>query len=102
MLAFSAMFSRKGARKSSSPTLTAADKYDIYSMPAGGGPEKRLTENIHQDDGPNYSPDGIYINSDRSGKEAIWRLPSPGAGPNDGQAQMVVSDSLEDWFSPVT
>jgi hypothetical protein len=69
-------------------------------MPAGGGPEKRLTQNIHQDDGPDYSPDGkwIYINSDRSGKEAIWRFPSTGAGLNDGEAQMVASDSLEDWF----
>jgi TolB protein len=45
-------------------------QYDIYSMPAGGGPEKRLTENIHQDDGPDYSPDGKWI----------------------------YSDSLEDWF----
>ncbi len=75
-------------------------QYDIYSMPAGGGPEQQLTEDIHQDDGPDYSPDGkwIYINSNRSGKEALWRFPSSGAGRKDEKAQMVVSDSLEDWF----
>lgn len=75
-------------------------QYDIYSIPAVGGPETQLTSNIHQDDGPDYSPDGkwIYINSDRSGKEAIWRFPANGAGPHDAKAQMVVSDTLEDWF----
>jgi TolB protein len=79
---------------------SGSGQFDVYSMPAAGGPEQRLTENIHHDDGPDYSPDGkwIYINSNRSGKEAIWRFPSEGAGPNDEKAQMVVSDSLEDWF----
>lgn len=78
----------------------SSGQFDIYSMPAGGGPEQRLTENIYHDDGPDYSPDGkwIYINSNRSGKEAIWRFPSTGAGPKDKKAQMVVSDNLEDWF----
>jgi Tol biopolymer transport system component len=79
-------------------------QYDIYAMPAAGGPETQLTSNIHQDDGPDYSPDGkwIYINSDRSGKQAIWRFPATGAGHNDEKAQMVVNDALEDWFPHIS
>ena len=79
-------------------------QYDIYSMPADGGAEKQLTSNIHHDDGPDYSPDGkwIYINSDRSGKEAVWRFPFDGAGTNDAKAEMVVTDGLEDWFPHVS
>ena len=79
-------------------------QYDIYRIPVGGGAEQRLTSNIHQDDGPDYSPDGkwIYINSDRSGKQAIWRFPADGAGPDDVKAENVVSDSLEDWFPHIS
>jgi TolB protein len=79
-------------------------QYDIYGMPADGGQEKQLTSNPHQDDGPDYSPDGkwIYINSDRSGKEAIWRFPANGAGSNDAKAEMVVNDGLEDWFPHIS
>jgi TolB protein len=79
-------------------------QYDIYAMPASGGAEKQLTSNLHQDDGPDYSPDGkwIYINSDRTGKEAIWRFPADGAGANDAKAEKVVDDGLEDWFPHVS
>ena len=79
-------------------------QYDIYGMPADGGQEKQLTSNPHQDDGPDYSPDGkwIYINSDRSGKEAIWRFPADGAGSHDAKAEMVVNDGLEDWFPHIS
>ena len=79
-------------------------QYDIYSVPAAGGPETRLTSNIHQDDGPDYSPDGrwIYINSDRSGKEAVWRFPAAGAGPDDSKAEVVVNDGFEDWFPHIS
>jgi len=80
-------------------------QYDIYSLPAaGGGAEKQLTSNIHQDDGPDDSPDGkwIYINSDRSGKEAIWRFPADGAGRNDEKAELAVNDGLQDWFPHIS
>jgi Tol biopolymer transport system component len=79
-------------------------QYDVYSVPATGGAETQLNFNIHHDDGPDYSPDGkwIYINSDRSGKEAIWRFPADGAGQDDAKAEMVVSDGLEDWFPHIS
>jgi Tol biopolymer transport system component len=79
-------------------------QFDIYRVPASGGVEQRLTMNPHHDDGPDYSPDGkwIYINSDRSGKEAAWRFPADGAGPNDAKAEMVVSDNDEDWFPHIS
>ena len=79
-------------------------QYDIYTTGVQGGEERRMTFNPHQEDGPDYSPDGrwIYVNSDRTGKEAVWRLPAEGAGPNDAKAEMVVNDSLEDWFPHIS
>lgn len=75
-------------------------QFDIYSIPTGGGPERQLVADTHHDDGPDYSPDGkwIYINSDRSGEESVWRFPASGAGPNDRKAEKVLSDGAEDWF----
>jgi TolB protein len=82
----------------------SSGQYDVYRVPVTGGPEERLNFDVHQDDGPDYSPDGkwIYINSDRSGKEAVWRFPADGAGPKDVKAENVVSDSLEDWFPHIS
>jgi hypothetical protein len=51
-------------------------EYDVYTIPANGGAEKRLTTAKGLDDGPDYSPDGqfIYFNSDRTGKMHVWRM----------------------------
>ncbi len=79
-------------------------QYDIYRVPAAGGREQQLTSSPSQEDGPDYSPDGrwIYVNSTRSGKEAIWRFPAEGAGPHDAKAEMVLSDALQDWFPHIS
>ena len=79
-------------------------KYELYRVPAAGGPEERLTSKGAYDDGPEYSPDGkwIYFNSDRSGGWDIWRMPPEGAGPDDARAQQITSDELQDWFPHIS
>jgi Tol biopolymer transport system component len=74
--------------------------YDIYRISVAGGPQERLTMDAGHNDGPDYSPDGrwIYINSDRSGSEQIWRLPSNVAGADGTRAERITNDGTQDWF----
>lgn len=74
--------------------------FDLFRVPAEGGPQEQLTTNAGYDDGPDYSPDGrwIYFNSNRSGKWAVWRMPAAGAGKDDAKAEQVTFDDVEDWF----
>jgi TolB protein len=69
--------------------------FDVYSVPAEGGAETRLTNTAGVDDGPEFSPDGasIYFHSDRTGKMQIWRMRVDGANP-----EQVLSDDSNDWF----
>ena len=74
-------------------------EYDVYRIPAEGGPEVRLTTAPGLDDGPEYSPDGkyIYFNSVRSGLMQIWRMNADGSG----QTQLT-NDDYNNWFPHVS
>jgi TolB protein len=73
--------------------------FDIYTVPAAGGAETRLTTAEGLDDGPEYSPDGewIYFNSERTGHMQIWRMK-----PDGSSQEQVISDDTNDWFPHIS
>ena len=75
------------------------DDFDIYTIPAAGGEEMRLTTAKGLDDGPEYSPDGkyIYFNSERTGHMQIWRMK-----PDGSEQEQVFSDDLNNWFPHIS
>lgn len=70
--------------------------YDVWSIPAAGGAETRLTTDPGLDDGPEFSPDGkyVYFNSTRSGRMKIWRM-----RPDGGAQEQVSFGDYNDWFA---
>ena len=77
-------------------TPGAADKYDIYKIPADGGDEIRLTTSPGLNDGPEFSPDGtyIYFNSTRTGLMQIWRMK-----PDGSEQEQITHDAYNNWFA---
>jgi TolB protein len=69
--------------------------FDIYTIPAAGGEETRLTTAKGLDDGPEYSPDGnyIYFNTERTGHMQIWRM-----RPDGSEQEQVTLDEFNNWF----
>ena len=74
-------------------------EFDIYTIPAGGGEETRLTTAPGLDDGPEYSPDGkfIYFNSVRTGTMQIWRMKTDGS-----EQEQVTADEFNNWFPHIS
>lgn len=72
---------------------------DIYSIPAQGGTETRLTTQAGIDDGPEFSPDGkyVYFSSDRSGLSQIWRM-----RPDGSSQEQITFDAYNNWFPHVS
>ncbi len=69
--------------------------FDVFSISADGGEEKRLTSTPGTDDGPEFTPDGkyIYFNSERTGHMQIWRMK-----PDGSEQEQVTNDEYNNWF----
>ena len=68
---------------------------DVYTMPAEGGEETRLTFGEGHSDGPDYSHDGrlIYWNCDRDGHAQIWVMQADGS-----DQRKLFADDHVNWF----
>lgn len=78
--------------------IDGKQEVDVYTIPAEGGQERRLTAGGFND-GPEYSPDGntIWFNSTRSGLMQVWRM------ARDGSAQtQLTKNRRNNWFPHVS
>lgn len=75
-------------------------EYDIYTIPAEGGEETRLTDAPGLDDGAEYDSQGEYIwfNSVRSGLMQAWRMKADGSE----QTQMTFDENWNTWFPHIS
>jgi Tol biopolymer transport system component len=69
---------------------------DLYFVPAGGGPERRLTDDPGEDGLARWTPDGkrIVFTSNRTGNPQIWEVPAEG-----GEALRVRSNAATEYQS---
>lgn len=75
-------------------------EYDIYTIPAAGGNETRLTTAAGLNDGPEYDLDGEYIwfNSVRTGRMQAYRMKADGSE----QTQMTDDPHWNTWFPHIS
>jgi len=76
-------------------------RINIFTIPAAGGPDTRLTDLDAPHDGPEYSPDGqwIYFNSERNspGHAQCFRMRADGTG-----VAQLSDDERVNWFPHVS
>jgi TolB protein len=71
-----------------------AGTLDRYVVPAGGGPERRLTDDPAEDGLARWSPDGqrVVFTSKRTGHYQVWEVPAGG-----GAARRVRSNGATEY-----
>ncbi len=75
-------------------------EFDIYTISADGGEEKRLTDAPGLNDGPEYDSAGEYIwfNSVRTGRMQAFRMKADGSE----QTQMTFDEEWNTWFPHIS
>ena len=74
-------------------------RINLFTIPARGGPDRRLSDIAKPNDGPEFSPDGswIYFNSerasDRPGHAQIFRM-----RPDGTAVEQLTFDDRVNWF----
>ena len=78
-------------------------RINIFTIPAAGGPDTRLSDVGYPNDGPEYSPDGkwIYFSSERDATEPghaqCYRMRPDGTG-----IEQLTHDERVDWFPHIS
>jgi len=67
---------------------------DLYTIPAGGGVERRLTDHVAEESLPRWTPDGraILFTSNRTGNWQLWQMPADG-----GPALRLRTNTATEW-----
>lgn len=80
-----------------------AKRINMFTIPAAGGPDTRLSDVDYPNDGPEYSPDGgwIYFNAERAatipGHAHCFRMRPDGTG-----IEQLTFDERVNWFPHVS
>ncbi len=78
-------------------------RINLFTIPAAGGPDTRLSDVAYPNDGPEYSPDGktIYFSSERAAKVAghaqCFRM-----RPDGTEIEQLTFDERVNWFPHVS
>ncbi len=78
-------------------------RINLFTIPAAGGPDTRLSDVDYPNDGPEYSPDGewIYFSSERAAKvpghAQCFRMRADGTG-----IEQLTFDERVNWFPHVS